>query len=97
MLTMIPVITCFLPSTHTDLYLPALFRIWEAFNSSTMDDRLLDFCGALAEDNVAGKAGEGGEFAAEWKDVGIWTEWQWNLISGKALSSLSKCHCTLGR
>ncbi|KAJ3537454.1 hypothetical protein NMY22_g5581 [Coprinellus aureogranulatus] len=88
MLSMIPVITCFLPPKQTHLYIPALFRIWEAFNSSVMDDRLLEFCGELAEEHVAGKAGDAGQFAAEWKDVGIWTEWQWNLISGKALSSL---------
>lgn len=92
MLTMIPVLTCFLPPTRSGLYLPAIFRTWEAFNSSVMDDRFLAFCGELAVENVAGKAGDTGEFAAEWKDVGIWTEWQWNMLSGKALSSLGKSY-----
>ena len=62
---MVPVLTSFLPPTHTHLYLPALFRLWEAFNSSVVDDRLIELVGDLSEEHVAGKSvGEGG---AEWK------------------------------
>ncbi|KAG1757297.1 hypothetical protein EDB19DRAFT_1924203 [Suillus lakei] len=61
-LTMIPVLTSFLPPTHTHIYLPVIFRLWEAFNSHIMDDRFLEF------------AGEGG---ATWKDIGIWTQEEW--------------------
>ena len=88
-LTMISVIASFLPPTNSSLYLEPLFRVWEAFNSSLMDDRMLELCGDLAEEYVAGKAGDAGEYAAEWKDVGIWTEWQWNFLANKALSSMS--------
>jgi proteasome activator subunit 4 len=90
MLTMIPVITSFLPPTHTHLYIPPLFKLWEAFNSSVMDDMLLELAGELSEEHVGGKAGLAGEEGgAEWKDVGIWTENQWTLIVGKGLGSMS--------
>ncbi|KAF9568547.1 hypothetical protein CPC08DRAFT_654918 [Agrocybe pediades] len=88
-LAMIPVLTSFLPPTHTHLYLPALFKIWEAFNSGVIDDRLLELCGDLSEEHVAGKSGDAGEGGAEWKDVGIWTEAEWNLLVGKGISSMN--------
>ncbi|KDQ54780.1 hypothetical protein JAAARDRAFT_134622 [Jaapia argillacea MUCL 33604] len=89
-LTMIPVITSFLPPTHPHLYLPALFSLWEAFNSSVMDDRLLELAGDLAEEHVVGKVGLAGEEGgAEWKYVGIWTENQWTFLAGKALGSMN--------
>jgi proteasome activator subunit 4 len=87
---MIPVLTSFLPLTNSGSYLPALFKIWEAFNSSIVDDRMLELCGELAEEHVAGASGEAGQYAAEWKDIGIWTQWQWDLLTGKCLSSTSK-------
>ncbi|EFI28574.1 hypothetical protein CC1G_13601 [Coprinopsis cinerea okayama7 len=87
LLTMIPVLTSFLPLTQSRLYIPPLFKIWEAFNSSIVDDRMLELCGDLSEEHVAGTAGEDGEYAAEWKDVGIWTQWQWDLLSGKCMGS----------
>lgn len=86
---MLPVLTSFLPPTHTHLYLPALFKIWEAFNSSVMDDRLLEMCGELSEEHVSGTAGDAGQGGAPWKDVGIWTESQWATLVGKGLSSIS--------
>src|ERR1700734_3401711 len=89
-ITMIPVITSFLPPTHTHLYIPALFKIWEAFNSAVIDDRLLDLAGELSEEHVAGKAGSAGsEGGAEWKDVGIWSEEEWTFLVGKGLGSMS--------
>jgi proteasome activator subunit 4 len=84
---MIPVMTSFLPPTHTHLYLPTMFKIWEALNSSLIDDRLIEFMGELSEAHVAGTAGlEGG---AQWKDVGIWSETEWTMLMSKALGSMS--------
>jgi hypothetical protein len=87
---MLPVLTSFLPPTHTHLYLPALFKIWEAFNSSVIDDRLLEMCGELSEEHVSSTAGDAGQGGAPWKDVGIWTESQWATLVGKGLGSISK-------
>ena len=88
---MVPVLTSFLPPTHTHLYLPALFKIWEAFNSGVIDDRLLEMCGELSEDHVSGTAGDAGQGGAPWKDIGIWTESQWATLVGKSLGSISSC------
>ncbi|KAH8835430.1 hypothetical protein DL96DRAFT_1675460 [Flagelloscypha sp. PMI_526] len=89
-LLVIPILTSFLPPTQTHLYIPVLMRLWEAFNSSIIDDRLLDFLGQIVEEHVAGKAGlvapEGG---AEWKDVGIWSSSEWNFIIGKGFNAMS--------
>jgi hypothetical protein len=87
---MIPVLTSFLPPTHTHLYLPTIFSLWEAFNSTVMDDRLLDLAGSLSEEHVAGTHGQAGdEGGAQRKDIGIWTELQWDLLVGKGLQSMS--------
>lgn len=89
-LTMIPVMTSFLPPTHTHLYLPTIFKIWEAFNSWLLDDRLIEFVGELSEEHVAGSMGKAGEDGgAKWKDVGIWSETEWTVLMGKALGSMS--------
>jgi len=89
-LTMIPVMTSFLPPTHTHLYLPTVFKIWEAFNSWLLDDRLIEFVGELSEEHVAGSMGKAGEDGgAKWKDVGIWSETEWTVLMGKALGSMS--------
>jgi len=66
-----------------------LFKLWEPFNSSAMDDRLLDLAGSLAEEHVAGFNQEKG--GAEWKDVGIWSQTEWNVLMGKGLGSMSMC------
>lgn len=50
---------------------------------------MLELCGDLAEEHVAGTSGDLGEHGAEWKDIGIWTQWQWNLLTGKCMSSTS--------
>ena len=87
---MIPLMTAFIPPTHIQLYMPVYFQLWEAFNSSVLDDRLLELCGELSEEHIAGKQGEAGEDGgAEWKDVGIWTEAEWTRLVGKALGSMS--------
>ncbi|KAN0100847.1 hypothetical protein V8E55_000831, partial [Tylopilus felleus] len=88
-LTMVPVLTSFLPPSHPHLYLPVLFKIWEAFNSFAMDDRFLELAGDLAEGHVAGKASKfGEEGGAQWKDVGIWSEQEWNLLVSKGFESM---------
>lgn len=84
---MIPVMTSFLPPTHVHLYLPALFKLWEAFNSAIVDESMLLLAGELSEEHVAGTAGDEG--GAQWKDVGIWTQEEWTVLIGKALGSMS--------
>jgi proteasome activator subunit 4 len=69
-----------------------MFKIWEAFNSSLLDDRLIEFVGELSEEHVAGTAGKAGlEGGAQWKDVGIWSETEWTMLVSKALGSMSTC------
>ncbi|KAH7104315.1 ARM repeat-containing protein [Auriculariales sp. MPI-PUGE-AT-0066] len=86
-LSIVPVLTSFLPPRHIESYIPALFKLWEAFNSQVLDDRMLEFAGMLSEEHVAGKAtGDGG---AEWKAVGIWTEEQFATLIGKCLNSMN--------
>jgi proteasome activator subunit 4 len=90
---MIPVLTSFLPPTQTHLYLPALFKLWEAFNSSAVDDRLLELASELSEEHVSGTSGSaGGENGPQWKDVGLWTEAQWDFLVSKGLGSMSKSY-----
>ncbi|ESK98497.1 membrane protein [Moniliophthora roreri MCA 2997] len=84
-LTMVPVLTSFLPPKNFRLYIPPLFKIWEAFNSSVLDDRLLELAGDLSKENLIGRASEG----VEWKDVGIWTDSEWNMLVGKGLGSMN--------
>jgi proteasome activator subunit 4 len=81
---MIPVITSFLPPYDPHLYVPALFKLWQAFNSSVIDDRLLEFFAELAEEHVADETA--------WRDVGMWTEEQWTFLAGKMLGSMSRCY-----
>lgn|ERR1700722_1170165 len=93
---MVPVLTSFLPPSHTHLYFPPMFRLWEAFNSSVMDDRFIELAGELSEEHVAAKFGvAGAEGGAEWKDIGIWSEDQWKLLIGKGLGSMSSYLCFL--
>lgn len=93
---MIPVLASFLPPTHTHLYLPPLFKLWEAFNSSVIDDRLLDIAGNLSEEHAAGTSGDAEEEGgAQWRDVGIWTEAEWNLLTCKGLGSMSLCQTSV--
>lgn len=47
--------------------------------------------GELAEEHVAGSGGSlGADGATLWRDVGIWTERQWVVITGKCLGAMSK-------
>jgi proteasome activator subunit 4 len=81
--------TSFLPPTHTHLYLPTIFKLWEAFNSSLLDDRLIEFMGELSEEHVTGTIGNDGVDGAQWKDVGIWSETEWTVLMAKVLGSMS--------
>ncbi|KAF8078288.1 hypothetical protein FPV67DRAFT_1663041 [Lyophyllum atratum] len=89
-LIVMPILTSFIPPTHTHLYIPSLFKIWEAFNSSVIDDRMIDLAGLLSEEHVSGTSGDAGEEGgARWKDVGIWTEAEWKILVAKGLSSMN--------
>ncbi|KAJ3807112.1 hypothetical protein F5876DRAFT_90743 [Lentinula aff. lateritia] len=89
-LTMVPVITSFLPLTHSNKYLPFIFKLWEAFNSGILDERFLEFAGELSEEYVAGPADDDdAEGGAAWKDIGIWTESQWGVLVSKGLGSMN--------
>ena len=79
-------ITSFLPLRAAKSYLPALFSIWEAFNSNLIDDRFIEVMGNLSEEFVAGSATC--DDALPWKDVGIWTESQWSFLMSKCLASM---------
>ncbi|KAJ4476678.1 hypothetical protein J3R30DRAFT_3759946 [Lentinula aciculospora] len=88
-LTMVPVITSFLPFTHSNQYLPIIFKLWEAFNSGILDERFLELAGELSEEFVAGPTEDDAEGKAAWKDIGIWTETQWDVLIGKGLGSMN--------
>lgn len=89
-LTMVPVIVSFVPPTHSHLYLPCLFKLWEAFNSSIIDDRLLDLAGHLSLEHVSGPFGQAGpEGGAQFKDVGIWSSIEWGRLMSKGLGSMN--------
>ena len=88
---MILVITSFISPSHPDTYLPALFKIWEAFNSTVVDERLIHVMGNLAEEHCAGKLGRWGqEGGVDRRDIGIFTEQQWMMLMSKCLGSMSK-------
>jgi len=70
--------------------MPALFKIWEAFNSAVLDDRLLELAGELSQEHVSGPFGDDTEDRAKWKDVGIWSETEWKMLVSKGLGSMSK-------
>ena len=80
---MIPVMTSFLPPFDIHLYVPVLFKLWEAFNSDIINSRLIELCGELSEEHKTGST-------VKWKDVGIWTDAEWTVLVGKALGSMSE-------
>ena len=80
---MIPVMTSFLPPFDIHLYVPVLFKLWEAFNSDVVNSRLIELCGDLSEEHKIGSA-------VKWKDVGIWNDVEWTVLVGKALGSMRK-------
>lgn len=86
---MATVMTSFLPQSHADAYIPAVFKIWEAFNSASLDEKFMELAGDLSRDHISGPEGRyGSEGAARWKDVGIWTDEQWNLLTSKGLNMM---------
>ncbi|KAJ6604293.1 hypothetical protein DFH09DRAFT_1300536 [Mycena vulgaris] len=89
MVGMFPVLVSFLPPTHIHLYLPTLLAFSKAFNSTIIDERILNLAGELSEEHVSGAAGPAGEQGgAKWKDIGIWSEADWNFLVGKGLTSM---------
>lgn len=42
----------FLPISHPQAWLPAMFRLWESFSSSLFDDQMLDLLARIAEMHV---------------------------------------------
>lgn len=79
---MIPVMTSFLPPFAIHLYVPVLFKLWEAFNSEVINSRLIELFGDLSEEHKSGSA-------VKWKNVGIWSDVEWTVLVGKALGSMS--------
>ena len=75
--------TSFLPPFDVHLYVPVLFKLWEAFNSEVINSRLIELCGDLSEEHKTGST-------VKWKDVGIWTDAEWTVLVGKALGSMSE-------
>lgn len=54
----------------------------------------MEMCGDLSEEIVSGSVGLGSEEGGGvWKNVGIWTQAQWNILVRKGLTSLSKRLC----
>ncbi|KAJ6574754.1 hypothetical protein B0H19DRAFT_932973 [Mycena capillaripes] len=89
MVGMFPVFVSFFPPTHIHLYLPTLLAFSKAFNSTIIDERILELAGELSEEHVSGAAGPAGEEGgAKWKDIGIWSEADWNFLVGKGLTSM---------
>jgi proteasome activator subunit 4 len=84
---MIPVMTSFLPPDGTDQYLPVLFKLWEAFNSAVIDERMVAFCGRLSEEYMLAQPSNS---SISWQDVGIWSQKEWDLITNKGLGFMSK-------
>ncbi|QRW00399.1 proteasome activator complex subunit 4 [Ceratobasidium sp. AG-Ba] len=87
--TMIIVITSFISPSHPEVYMPALFKIWEAFNSTAVDDRLIHVMGNLAEEHCAGKHGRWADGGVARKEVGIFTDKEWVLLMSKCLGSMN--------
>ncbi|EJD04282.1 uncharacterized protein FOMMEDRAFT_167503 [Fomitiporia mediterranea MF3/22] len=89
-LSIVPVLTSFIPHSRPQDYLPALFSIWETFNSNIVDERMIELMAELAEEHVSGSAGPLGEDGATaWSEVGIWNEQQWIFLAGKCLGSMN--------
>jgi proteasome activator subunit 4 len=117
--------TTFLPLSHPQIYLPMMFRAWEAVNSYMYDERMLHFLSKLSEMHVAPDVsdprkiadipddecveGEGrpqwsqhdlqgdARWAGLYKDVGIYTEHEWNLLMCKCLASMGKATCSVSK
>ncbi|KAG9016679.1 hypothetical protein FRB90_002543, partial [Tulasnella sp. 427] len=88
--TMFSVMAAFLPASHAALYLPFMFKSWEAFHSYTIEDSMLSQFASLSVAHVAGTASEyGPEGSFAWRDVGIYSDAEWSMIMRACLSSMS--------
>ncbi|KDQ20580.1 hypothetical protein BOTBODRAFT_169318 [Botryobasidium botryosum FD-172 SS1] len=82
--TMITILVGFLPfkPSVAHLYVPALFSIWESFNSAIIEDRVVTVSAILVKNQMTiltqGKAEKEG--LMQWKDVGVWTESEWRRL-----------------
>ncbi|WFD32792.1 Proteasome activator BLM10 [Malassezia sp. CBS 17886] len=82
-----------LPLAQPQQWLPALFRLWDTFNSSLFDDQMLDHLARLSELLVADPCGGGGGAAADtdalgvWRETGIFTDAQFATVMTKCLRS----------
>ncbi|KAG8935851.1 hypothetical protein FRC00_010222 [Tulasnella sp. 408] len=88
--SMFTVLAAFLPASHAHTYLPFMFKSWEAFHSYKIEDSMISQFAALSVAHVAGTASEyGPEGSLPWKDVGIYSETEWDMIMRTCLASLS--------
>ncbi|KAG8953342.1 hypothetical protein FRC04_002752 [Tulasnella sp. 424] len=88
--SMFSVLAAFLPASHAHLYLPFMFKSWEAFHSYKIEDSMISQFAALSIAHVAGTASEyGPEGSLSWKDVGIYSDAEWGMIMRACLASMS--------
>ncbi|KAG9009627.1 hypothetical protein FRB90_008255, partial [Tulasnella sp. 427] len=88
--SMFSVMAAFLPASHAHLYLPFMFKSWEAFHSYKIEDSMISQFAALSVAHVAGTASEyGPEGSLAWKDVGIYSDAEWAMIMRACLASMS--------
>ncbi|KAJ7462735.1 armadillo-type protein [Mycena galericulata] len=80
MVGMFPVLVSFVPPTHIHLYLPTLLAFSKGFNSTIIDERILELAGELSEEHVSGAAGSAGEEGG--------AKPTWNFLVGKGLTSM---------
>lgn len=80
--TVVTIILCaFLPSSRPRLYLPILFQLGDAFNSHIVWVYILDRLAEVTESQVALNSS-----TAEYKDIGLFTRTEWELIINRSLS-----------
>lgn len=83
----------FLPLSHPQSYLPALFRLWDSANSYVYDDRMLQFLSQLAEmhvdpsisdprkvEEIPDDARSEGEGRPDWPKEDLEPKWKWSGI-----------------
>lgn len=80
--TVVTIILCaLLPPSRPRLYLPVLFQLGEAFNSHIVWLYILDRLAEVTESQVALNSS-----TAEYKDIGLFTRTEWELIINRSLS-----------
>lgn len=51
----------------------------------------MELCGEISEEHVSAPVlSDGQDHGVVWKDVGIWSQAQWNILVGKGLSSMGR-------